>query len=242
MTEFSERPSPKPPPVDESEPPPDESAESVELPSACLRPGSKPPPDESLNDESSSPILTTQRLSPIAKVFEPVAQRLSPTAKVVEPAEVPERSSSNVPSVGESSDRLSSGLSKLPAATPTVDFPPLVSTERGLPEPIELGRPSYLERFKSSGRQASPTVSSRLPGKLLKEVKNGVVSSGITMEEEDSVPKSGLMPVKQYLIHQAKLSQSAPPVQPYRKSLSGLSQGSRESNSGYQGSPWCSSA
>ena len=85
-------------------------------------------------------------------------------------------------------------------------------------------------------------MSSRLSGKLLKEVKNGVVSSGITMEEEDSVPKSGLMPVKQYLIHQAKLSQSAPPVQPYRKSSSGLSQGSRESNSGYQGSPWCSSA
>ena len=241
MTEFSERPSPKPPPVDESEPPSDESAESVELPSACLRPGSKPPPDESLNDESSSPILTTQRLSPIAKVSEPVAQRLSPTAKVFEPAEVPERSSSNVPSVGESSDRLSSELSKLRAATPIVDFPPLVSTS-GLSEPIELGRPSYLERFKSSGRQASPTVSSRLPGKLLKEVKNGVVSSGITMEEEDSVPKSGLMPVKQYLIHQAKLSQSAPPVQPYRKSSSGLSQGSRESNSGYQGSPWCSSA
>ena len=232
---------PKPPPFDESEPPSDESAESVELPSACLRPGSKPPPDESLNDESSSPILTTQRLSPIAKVSEPVAQRLSPTAKVFEPAEVPERSSSNVPSVGESSDRLSSGLSKLRAATPIVDFPPLVSTS-GLSEPIELGRPSYLERFKSSGRQASPTVSSRLPGKLLKEVKNGVVSSGITMEEEDSVPKSGLMPVKQYLIHQAKLSQSAPPVQPYRKSSSGLSQGSRESNSGYQGSPWCSSA
>ena len=211
------------------------------MPSACLRPGSKPPPDESLNDESSSPILTTQRLSPIAKVSEPVAQRLSPTAKVFEPAEVPERSSSNVPSVGESFDRLSSELSKLRAATPIVDFPPLVSTS-GLSEPIELGRPSYLERFKSSGRQASPTVSSRLPGKLLKEVKNGVVSSGITMEEEDSVPKSGLMPVKQYLIHQAKLSQSAPPVQPYRKSSSGLSQGSRESNSGYQGSPWCSSA
>ena len=104
-----------------------------------------------------------------------------------------------------------------------VDFPPLVSTS-GLPEPIELGRSSYLERFKSSGRQASPTVSSRLLRKLLKEVKNGVVSSGITMEEEDSVPKSGLMPVKQYLIHQAKLSQSAPPVQPYRKSSSGLSQ------------------
>ena len=62
------------------------------------------------------------------------------------------------------------------------------------------------------------------------------------MEEEDSVPKSGLMPVKQYLIHQVKLSQSAPPVQPYRKSSSGLSQGSRESNSGYQGFPWCSSA
>ena len=227
MTEFSERPSPKPPPVDESEPPSDESAESVELPSACLRPGPKPPPDESLNEESSSPILTTQCLSLTAKVFEP--------------AEVPKRSSSNLPSVGESSDRLSSGLSKLPAATPTVDFPPLVSTS-GLPESTELGRSSYLERFKSSGRQASPTVSSRLPGKLLKEVKNGVVSSGITMEEEDSVPKSGLMPVKQYLIHQAKLSQSAPPVQPYRKSSSGLSQGSRESNSGYQGSPWCSSA
>ena len=153
MTEFSERPSPKPPPVDESEPPPDESAESVELPSACLRPGPKPPPDESLNDESSSPILTTQRLSPIAKVFvpvatakvsEPVAQRLSPTAKVFEPAEVPKRSSSNVPSVGESSDRLSSGLSNLPAATPTVDFPPLVSTS-GLPKSTELGRSSYLE-------------------------------------------------------------------------------------------------
>ena len=95
LTEFSERPSPKPPPVDESEPPSDESAESVELPSACLRPGSKPPPDESLNDESSSPILTTQRLSPIAKVSEPVAQRLPPTAKVFQPAEVPERSSSN---------------------------------------------------------------------------------------------------------------------------------------------------
>ena len=47
---------------------------------------------------------------------------------------------------------------------------------------------------------------------------------------------------QQYLIHQAKFSQSAPPVQPYRKSSSGLSQGSRESNSGYQGSPWCSSA
>ena len=124
LTEFSERPSPKPPPVDESEPPSDESAESVELPSACLRPGSKPPPDESLNDESSSPILTTQRLSPIAKVSEPVAQRLSPTAKVFEPAEVPERSSSNVPSVGESSDRLSSELSKLRAATPIVDFTP----------------------------------------------------------------------------------------------------------------------
>ena len=38
LAEFSERPSPKPPPVDESEPPSDESAESVELPSACLRP------------------------------------------------------------------------------------------------------------------------------------------------------------------------------------------------------------
>ena len=86
---------PKPPPFDESEPPSDESAESVELLSACLRPSSKPPPDESLNDESSSPILTTQRLSPIAKVSEPVAQRLSPTAKVFEPAEVPKRPSSN---------------------------------------------------------------------------------------------------------------------------------------------------
>ena len=75
---------------------------------------------------------------------------------------------------------------------PIVDFPPLVSTS-GLPEPIELGRTSYLERFKSSGRQVSPTVSSRLPGKLLKEVKNGVVSSVIRMEEEDSVPKSGLI-------------------------------------------------
>ena len=94
--------------------------------------------------------------------------------------------------------------------------------ESGLPEPTELGRPSYLERFKSSGRQASPTMASHLPGKLLKEVKNGVVSSGITMEEEDSVPKSGLMPVKQYMINQAELSQSAPLVQPYRKSSSGL--------------------
>ena len=85
-----------------------------------------------------------------------------------EPAEVPKRSSSNVPSVGEPSDRLSSELSKLRAVTPIVDFPPLVSTS-GLPEPIELGRSSYLERFKSSGRQASPTVSSRLLRKLLKE-------------------------------------------------------------------------
>ena len=67
-------------------------------------------------------------------------------------------------------------------------------------------------------------MASHLPGKLLKEVKNGVVSSGITMEEEDSVPKSGLMPVKQFMIHQNERSQSAPPVQPYRKSSSGLSQ------------------
>ena len=80
------------------------------------------------------------------------------------------------------------------------------------------------------------------PGKVLKEVNNRVVSSGVAGEKEVDVPRTKLMPVNQYMIKQAELSRSAPPVQPYRKSSSGLSQGSRESNSGYQGSPWCSSA
>ena len=83
-----------------------------------------------------------------------------------------------------------------------------------------------MERAKYQERQAASTVVTHSPGKVLKEVNNRVVSSGVAREKEVDVPRTKLMPVNQYMINQAELSRSAPPVQPYRKS-SGLSQPKR---------------